>query len=115
MRIAGRGRHAGGETALQRGLLAFSVVGQGAFIGGRNGHAAAAGGALAALGSDGRAACRVRPAMLMPGHGERLAVAIVAVVATHINVVLVAAVFRQIADGERLVLPAGMRRSINIV
>ena len=52
--------------------------------------------------------------MLMPGHGERLAVAIVAVVATHINVVLVAAVFRQIADGERLALLAGMRRSINI-
>ena len=64
---------------------------------------------------DGRAACRVRPAMLMPGHGERLAVAIVAVARYWtINVVLVAAVFGQIADGERLALPAGMRRSINI-
>ena len=85
-----------------------------------DGHAAAVSvGQIAALcrtlRGDGRAACRVRPAMLMPGHGERLAVAIVAVVATHINVVLVAAVFRQIADGERLALPAGMRRSINIV
>ena len=47
-------------------------------------------------------------------HGERLAVALVAVVAPHINAVLVDAVFRQIADGERLALRPGMRRSINI-
>ena len=95
-----------------RGGFAFPAVDQ--LGGGRNGHAAAAGVALAALGGDGRAACRVRPAMLMPGHGERLAVALVAVVAPHINAVLVDAVFRQIADGERLALPAGMRRRINI-
>ena len=80
-----------------------------------DGHAAAAGGALAALGSDGRAACRVRPAMLMPGHGERLAVALVAVVAPHMNAVLVAAVFRQIADGERPAFRPGMRRIIHCV
>ena len=52
--------------------------------------------------------------MLVAGHGERLAVALVAVVAPHINAVLVDAVFRQIADGERLALPIGMRRIINI-
>ena len=98
-----------------RGGFAFPAVGQ--LGGGLDGHAAAvragASRVCAACG-DGRAACRVRPAMLMPGHGERLAVALVAVVAPHINAVLVAAVFRQIADGERLALPAGMRRSINI-
>ena len=71
--------------------------------------------ALAALGLDGRAAFRVRPAMLMPGHGERLAVALVAVVAPHMNAVLVAAVFRQIADGERPAFRPGMRRIIHCV
>ena len=95
-----------------RGRFAFPAVGQ--LGGGRNGHAAAAGVALAALGSDGRAACRVRPAMLMPGHGERLAVAIVAIAALDENVVLIALVYGQPGDRERLALPAGMRRSINI-
>ena len=94
------------------GGLAATVVGQ--LGGGRNGHAAAAGGALAACCSDGRAACRVRPAMLMPGHGERLAVAIVAVAALDENVVLIALVYGQPGDRERLALLAGMRRRINI-
>ena len=98
-----------------RGGFAFPAVGQ--LGGGLDGHAAAvrAGASrVCAARSDGRAACRVRPAMLMPGHGERLAVALVAVVAPHMNAVLVAAVFRQIADGERLAFRPGMRCSINI-
>ena len=53
--------------------------------------------------------------MLMPGHGERLAVAIVAIAALDENVVLIALVYGQPGDRERLALPAGMRRSINIV
>jgi len=51
--------------------------------------------------------------MLMPGHGERLAVAIVAIAALDVNVVLIALVYGQPGDRERLALPAGMRRSIN--
>ena len=99
-----------------RGRFAFPAVGQ--LGGGRNGHAAAvragASRVCAACG-DGRAACRVRPAMLVAGHGERLAVALVAIAAPHINAVLVDAVFRQTADGERLALLAAMRRIINSV
>ena len=95
-----------------RGGFAFPAVGQ--LGGGRNGHAAAAGVALAALGSDGRAACRVYPAMLMPGHGEWLAVALVAIAALDENVVLIALVCGQPGDRERLVLLAVMRRSINL-
>ena len=53
--------------------------------------------------------------MLMLGHGERLAVAIVAVAALDVNVVLIALVYGQPGNRERLALPAGMRRSINIV
>ena len=52
--------------------------------------------------------------MLMPGHGERLAVAIVAIAALDENVVLIALVYGQPGDRERLALPAGMRRRINI-
>lgn len=55
----------------------------------------------------------VRPAMLMLGHGERLAVAIVAVAALDVNVVLIALVYGQPGDCERLALLAGMRCSIN--
>ena len=93
-------------------IFIFSIV-KFCFFGFLNGHAAAAGGALAACGSDGRAACRVRPAMLMLGHGERLAVAIVAVAALDVNVVLIALVYGQPGDCERLALLAGMRCSIN--
>ena len=103
--IAACGHHGG---------LAAAVVGQ--LVGGLDGHAAAvrAGASrVCAARGDGRAACRVRPAMLMPGHGERLAVALVAVVAPHMNAVLVAAVFRQIADGERLAFRPGMLRIIH--
>ena len=99
-----------------RGGFAFPAVGQ--LGGGRNGHAAAVSvGQIAALcrtlRGDGRAACRVRPAMLMLGHGERLAVAIVAVAALDVNVVLIALVYGQPGDCERLALLAGMRCSIN--
>ena len=52
--------------------------------------------------------------MLMPGHGERLAVAIIAIAALDENVVLIALVYGQPGNRERLALPAGMRRSINI-
>lgn len=52
--------------------------------------------------------------MLMLGHGEWLAVALVAVVALDENVVLIALVYGQPGDRERLALLAGMRRSINI-
>ena len=51
--------------------------------------------------------------MLMPGHGERLAVAIVAIAALDENVVLIALVYGQPGDRERLALLAGMRCSIN--
>ena len=82
-----------------------------------DGHAAAvrAGASrVCAARGDGRAACRVRPAMLMPGHGERLAVALIAIAALDENVVLIALVYGQPGDRERLALPAGMRRRINI-
>ena len=52
--------------------------------------------------------------MLMPGHGERLAVALIAIAALDENVVLIALVYRQPGNRERLALPAGMRCSINI-
>ena len=52
--------------------------------------------------------------MLMPGHGERLAVAIVAIAALDENVVLIALVYGQPGDRERLALLAVMRRSINL-
>ena len=53
--------------------------------------------------------------MLVAGHGERLTVALVAIAALDENVVLIALVYGQPGNRERLVLPAGMRRSINIV
>ena len=97
-----------------RGGFAAAVVSQ--LGGGRNGHAAAVcigAAARLASGGDGRAACRVRPAMLMPGHGERLAVALVAIAALDENAVLIALVYGQPGDRERLALLAGMRCSIN--
>ena len=104
-------------AACHRRRLLISVIGQRTRSGGLDGHAAAvragASRVCAACG-DGRAACRVRPAMLMPGHGERLAVAIVAIAALDENVVLIALVYGQPGDRERLALLAGMRRSINI-
>ena len=51
----------------------------------------------------------------MLGHGERLAVAIVAVAALDVNVVLIALVYGQPGDCERLALLAGMRCSINFL
>ncbi len=100
-----------------RGGFAFPAVGQ--LGGGLDGHAAAVSvGQIAALcrtlRGDGRTAGAVRPAMLMLGHGERLAVAIVAVAALDENVVLIALVYGQPGDRERLALLAVMRRSINI-
>ena len=47
-------------------------------------------------------------------HGKGLAVAIVAIAALDENAVLIALVCGQPGDRERLALPAGMRRSINI-
>ena len=51
--------------------------------------------------------------MLMLGHGERLAVALIAIAALDENVVLIALVYGQPGDRERLALLAGMRCSIN--
>ena len=97
--------------------LAAAVVGQ--LGGGRNGHAAAVSvGQIAALcrtlRGDGRTAGAVRPAMLMLGHGKRLAVALIAIAALDENVVLIALVYGQPGDRERLALLAVMRRRINI-
>ena len=102
-------------ACIHRGGFAFPAVGQ--LGGGRNGHAAsvrAGASRVCAACGDGRAACRVRPAMLMPGHGERLAVALVAIAALDENVVLIALVYGQPGDRERLALLAGMLRIINI-
>ena len=60
------------------------------------------------LGGDGRAACRVRPAMLMPGHGERLAEALIAVARYNLDFIRKGLACGQFGNGERLAVGTGI-------
>ena len=71
----------GGKLVVQLRLLGFFVIVEVGGVGGADGHAAAISSApsgcqraVFALGSDGRAACRVRPAMLVRAEGEGFAI-----------------------------------------